>query len=377
MHIALLSSQRTYYGGEVHLRDLAWSLRARGHRVACLVRPDSALADRLRRDDLEVHTLPIVDWYEPAGMAALARRLRRLRPDLLHSHSPRDYYIASVATLGTSIVNVGTRHQLRPIACARLKRPFLRRFAAMIAVSEAVRDGLLASGLPARRLVTVTNGVRLPEAAERPCDLRRELGVGPDTGPVIGCVGRLCPTKGPEDLLRAAALLHGRWPGLQVVLIGADCDHGAYTRRLRDMARTLRLAAHFCGYREGAARLLPALDVLAVPSRAEPFGLVTLEALARGVPVVATGSGGSREIVRDGEDGLLVPPADPAALAAALHRLLADPALLDRCRRSGPRRVADRFTLAHQIAATERVYALALAGAPLGGSSLAGVTLPG
>jgi glycosyltransferase involved in cell wall biosynthesis len=160
------------------------------------------------------------------------------------------------------------------------------------------------------------------------------------------------------------------------VLIGGDSGDGRFTRRLQDLARTLRLAVHFCGYRERAARLLPALDVLAVASRAEPCGLVTLEALARGVPVVATRSGGSREIVRDGQDGLLVPPEDPEALAAALHRLLGDPTLRDRCRRSGPRRVAARFTLAHQIAATERVYARALAGAPLVGTSPAGEILP-
>ena len=318
MRIALLSSQMAYYGGEVHFHDLALGLRDRGHAVSCLVRPDSELATRLVRRDLDVHRLTIVDWFEPVGMLALRRCLGRLRPDILHSHSPRDYYMAAVATLGTRIRNVGTRHQLRPIACSTIKRPFLRRFAAMIAVSESVRDGMLTSGWPVHRLVTVANGITVPVLRESAVALRGELGLASDAGPVIGMVGRLCPTKGADVLLWAASLLRGRWPGLQVVLVGGDVGDGKHGRLLRARARELGLAAHFVGYRDDAARLLPALDVLAVPSRAEPFGLVTVEALARGVPVVATSSGGSREIVRDGRDGLLVPPGDPEALAAAI-----------------------------------------------------------
>jgi glycosyltransferase involved in cell wall biosynthesis len=365
MRIAMLSSQMAYYGGEVHLRDLARGLSERRHAVTTLVRPGSGLEQRLHADGLPVHTLPLVDWYEPAGMLHLSRLLRRLRPDILHSHNPRDYYIAAVATLGTGIRNVGTRHQLRPITWPRLKHPFLRRFSAMIAVSEAVRDGLLASGLPARRLVTVPNGIVEPVADGSPAVLRRELGLAAETGPVVGFVGRLCPSKGPDMLLWAASLLRGRWPGLQVVLVGGDAGSGAFTRRLRDQARDLRLSVHFCGYRDGAARLLRAFDLLAVPSRAEPFGLVTAEALARGVPVVATRSGGSRELVRHEQDGLLVAPGDPEALAGAIHRLLADRDLHARCRDAGPRRVASSYTLERQVAATEKVYALVEDGAPL------------
>jgi glycosyltransferase involved in cell wall biosynthesis len=140
---------------------------------------------------------------------------------------------------------------------------------------------------------------------------------------------------------------------------------GAFARRLRRLASDLRVAAHFTGYRDQAAQLLPAFDVLAVPSRAEPFGLVTAEALARRVPVVVSSSGGSREVVRHEEDGLLVPPDDPEALAAGIHRLLADRALRARCRRAGPARVAQHFSLERQVAATERVYALVMSGQPM------------
>jgi len=361
MHVALLSSQRAYYGGEVHLRDLARALRRLGHEVSCLVRPDSALAERFAQDGQPATTLPLDHWYQPLAVAGLRRRIRRLDPDILHTHSPHDYYLAATATVGMPVRNVGTRHQLRPIAMPGLKRPFLARFQAMIAVSEAVRDGLIASGLPARRLVTVLNGVRRPEQLESPSALRRQLNLDDDGGPVVGFVGRLCPTKGLPDLFWALSLLRGRWPGLRLVLLG----EGACEAQLRELADHLSLDVRFCGYREEAARYMPAFDLLAVPSQAEPFGLVTLEAMARGVPVVATWSGGSREIVRDGVDGLLVPPGDPEALAAALHRLLEDHEARAACGAAGPRRVAECFTLEHQVAATETVYRLVMDGAPL------------
>jgi glycosyltransferase involved in cell wall biosynthesis len=365
VHVALLSSRREFYGGEIHLRDLARGLRERGHRVTCLVRPGSALARAVAREGLDAVPLRLGSALDPLAVLELTLALRRLRPDILHTHCPPDYFLAAVASLGTPVCNIATRHQLYPISFVRAKRPLMNRFAAVIAVSEAVRDGLLACGLPAKQVVTVLNGIPPAGETSAPALLRRELGLVPDGGPVIGYVGRLSREKEPELVLQAASLLRGRWPGLQIVLVGGDGGDAEHARRLRDLGRQLRLAVRVCGYRPDAARLMPAFDVLAVTSRAEPFGLVTVEALARRVPVVATRSGGSREIIRDGREGLLVPPGDPRALAFAVSRLLTEHALRARCEEAGPRRVAAHFTHARQMDDTEKVYRLALAGDPL------------
>jgi glycosyltransferase involved in cell wall biosynthesis len=358
MRILHLSTQRTFYGGEVHLRDLAAGLRARGHDVQAIVRPDSQLVPRLAEVGVPAHPVLLVDWFEPRGMLALRSVLRRLQPDILHTHMPRDYYVAAAGTLGTSVLNVGTRHQLRPIAAPWLKGPFLRRFLAMIAVSDAVRDGLLASGLAPGRVVTVRNGVGEPEPRGNRQALRAELGLPPDGGPVVGFVGRLCPAKGTETLLHAVAVLRRSRPDLRLAIVGDDTDGGAYVLHLEKLAAELDLAdlVSFCGYRADAARFSRAFDVQAVPSQAEPFGLVTLEAMVRGVPVVATAAGGSREIIHDGVDGLLVAPGDPCALAAGLEAVLADAALAGRLAAAGRERVRSSFTLDRQVAATEQVY---------------------
>jgi glycosyltransferase involved in cell wall biosynthesis len=137
-------------------------------------------------------------------------------------------------------------------------------------------------------------------------------------------VGRIEPRKGTLDLLEAARSLLERRPRARLVIVGAD-ELGAsrdYEKRVRAAAAELGERVLLTGAAAEAARLMPWFDVLAVPSRVEPFGTVAAEALAAGTPVVATDSGGMREYVVDGVCGALVPPGDPPALAAALQRVL-------------------------------------------------------
>ncbi len=367
MTIAFLSTRSGLWGGEIHLLQLASGLARRGHDVVCCVRPDGELAPRLRAAGLEVQPLPLVDWFEPFGTARLAHWLRRRRVAILHSHCPRDHYLSAVATLGSDTRNVGTRHQLRPIGCPALKRPFFRRFAAMIAVSEAVRAAFVASGvMDPRRVVTIPNGIDDRRRLPRRDGLRRLAGLDADV-PVIGYVGRLSREKGIETLLEAAARLRGPdgaapW----LFIVGREPDAGkGYTVRLAAMATRLGIGptTRFFGWVEDAASASADFDVHVVPSQAEPFGLSTLEGMAHGHAVIATASGGSPEILRHGVDGLLVPPGDPEALAAGLARLLADPALRERLGARARQRVQESFSLRGMVEAVEAVYAGARAGA--------------
>lgn len=362
MRICQLSTRRDFYGGEVCLANLARGLRERGHEVTCVVRPDARLARELPARGLPVVELPLRDWFEPFTVARLAAWIRRERVDVVHAHNPRDWFIATAATVGTGALCVGSRHVLRPVAHQAAKRTFLMRLGALIAVSDAVREaaaGLVESG----RLVTVPNGIEAARPGRAAAlALRRELGLGPDR-PVVGCVARLAPEKGLVDLLDAAALLRARWPQLAVVLVGdapAGSRHGAELRR-----RAARLGlggnVHFCGYRPRAADLSAAFDIHVTPSLAEPFGLATLEAMAQGRPVVATASGGSPELVDDGVEGFLVPPGDPARLAGRLDCLLDSPGLRREMGRRGRSRAERDFSLDLMVERTEAVYRRALA----------------
>ncbi len=366
MRILQLSTMMSYYGGEVHLASLAGGLLSRKHDVICVVRPGSDLADLLPQMGLEVRSLPLVDWYDPSSVARLARLVRSLEFDIIHTHLPRDYFLAAVATLGTGTVNVGTRHQLRPLSHAVLKRPFLSRFHEFIAVSEAVREGFLQANAVASEHVTVVhhgleNSPALSLKGGAAARLRLLVGVAAET-PLVGFVGRLCPTKGIGTLVGAAALLKGWWPQLKLVLVGSEVPGTNYRALLEAEIRQKGLhdMISFAGYVDGADKVSSAFDIQVVPSVAEPFGLVTLEAMASAVPVVVSNSGGSPEIVRDGVEGFHFEPGDEVTLARKLDCLLDSAGLRQEMGQRGLQRVRESFSRDIMLDRTEEVYRRAL-----------------
>lgn len=365
MRIVQLSTMRDYYGGEVCLVNLARGMNARGHEVTCVVRPDGRLASVLSGHGVATRELPLLDWYEPVSIARLGAWLRRERVDIVHAHTPRDWYIAAAATVGGAALIVATRHLLRPVAYRGLKRPFLRRLSAMIAVSGAVRRGVENVRLVAPEcLVTVPNGVPVPGPGPRLGPLRDREHLGPDDL-VVGCVARLSPEKGVADLLRAAAQLRPNWPRLTVLIVGDAPSASEHPQDLRRLAASLGLgsAVRFCGYLPDAGSLSAEFDIQVVCSLAEPCGLATLEAMAQGRPVVVTASGGSPELVDDGVEGFLVPPRDSDRLANRLDCLLDSPGLRSEMGRRGRDRVQRDFGLDLMVERTETVYRQALDGA--------------
>lgn len=358
MRIAYLSTMKSYYGGEVCLTGLAAGMRDKGHDVLGIVRRDSALAVQLPKVGVATAPLAPVDWYEPRSMWHLKRLLHRHQVDILHTHVPRDYYIAAVATWGTQIRNVGTRHLLKPISHPFLKRPFLKGFDGLIAVSDAVRQQVLAAGLlPQARVHTIYNGIESPGTLCPGLGLRQQAHVGPEDL-VVGFVGRLCPDKGLETLFRAWARLRPTTPQAKLFILGSDSGTDGYGLFLRNLAQQLDIAHSvvFFDYVAQANQAPAEFDLQVVCSRAEPFGLVTLEAMSHGCPVIATDSGGSPEILQNGQGGILVPVDDIETLAGQMKRLLSDPNLRRTMGRQGAQRLNRYFTMDRMLEQTETLY---------------------
>jgi glycosyltransferase involved in cell wall biosynthesis len=235
----------------------------------------------------------------------------------------------------------------------------------IVAISHFVASRLLAAGCPPERLTVVQNGVEPHPAAAAPGVLRERLGI-PQSAPVVGMVGRLSPFKGQEELLRASAMLRDEFPGLRVIISGRDTDetiwtHGigepstlAVLERVRDELG-LDGTVDFVGFNASAAQVYEASDVVALPSHEEPFGLVVVEAMLARRAVVSCNSGGVPEIMTNGQDGLLVPPKDSAALAAALGRLLASPDERSMLAAAGERHARERFLIGRYISDFEGV----------------------
>lgn len=230
----------------------------------------------------------------------------------------------------------------------RASLAFARLFARLVAVnSQETGRAFIEAGGEADKVRIVYNG--FDPAKAKPHDpgtaarLRAELGLGPQ--PLVGLFGRLSEWKGQHVFLDAIAAMEG----VQAVIVGgALFGQEAYEARIREQASRLGLDSRvrFLGFRSDVPELMASMDAVAHTSIvAEPFGRVVVEAMMCGRPVVATRGGGVTEIIHDGETGLLVPPADASALAAALGSILSDPALAQRLGQRGRGDVSDRFSL--------------------------------
>jgi len=242
-----------------------------------------------------------------------------------------------------------------------MTRPLLDRLAARLPAALVVTSGNEAAAAqreltPRRRVEVVPLGIdlkRVRAAAGGGARLRRREGLG--QGPVIGMAGWIWPWKGQDVFLRAAAALTDRWPAARFVIVGGTGDE-AFRRRLDDLVGELGLAGRvvFAGNRPDVYDWFDAMDVAVHASWGEAFGLVLVEAMALGTPVVATSVGGPSEIIEDGSSGLLVAPGDQRAMAEAIARAL-DPVVAARLGSAAAAR-AERFSTERMVAGMATLF---------------------
>lgn len=292
--------------------------------------------------------------------------LRRERPDVIHVNSPFSLHFALLPCRLTKTPLVYHEHGLprsRQGSIWSIAYPWLiHRVSHTIAITEAVRAEVVGHGVSPAAVTTVHNGIDAGSGSTKPRDSTSstrstDAGEPPERGFRVVQVANFLDWKGQDVVLEALPILRERVPGASVVFYGQSKDP-AHEARLHKMVDALRLSDHveFGGYRTDLAELLPSFDCLVVASRAEPFGLVLLEAMRAGVPVVGSNAGGVPEIVEDRENGLLFEPGDAAGLASALSTIAHDPDLAERLVRNGRRAVESRFSFRRQVEAIEQIF---------------------
>lgn len=356
--------------------DLIRRLPSEEFHVVVAAPADGPFVERFSSLGVEVAGLPL-NRLRPWTLAAVVSLVRQRRIQVIHSHGKGAGLYGRLAGWWAGVPALHTFHGIHyrryPPGLRQLylwlERRLSRLSHAVVHVSESQAREAEGLGLadPARSRVVV-NGIDAKEVralATRAPLSREALGLAAESQ-VLGCVARFDQVKGLDVLVESLRRLAGRYPRLALVLVGS----GEGERELRERVARAGLAerVRFTGPLADATRLLPALDLYVSASRGEGLPLGLLEAMACGLPVVATRVTGHVDAVVDGVTGFLTRPGDPEALAVSVARLLDDPELRRRMGRAGSARVEAHFTLDRMVTELARLYRQAVAvGTPAAG----------
>ena len=358
-----IDTARSWRGGQSQVRYTVLGLRELGHRAVLVAHPDGELLQRMS-EGLDLVPLAPRSEVDLAAGWRLSRVIRQMRPQVIHAHDP---HATAMAALALAIAAptpkpplVASRRIEYRIARHSFSRWKYSQVDCFLAISGAVRDRLVADGIPGARVRVVHEGVDVERIAATPAaSVHAELFL-PTGSPVVGTIGALVAQKAQHTLIDAAALVVRQVPDVRVVILGDGELRGA----LEDQIRHLHLERHvfLAGFRADAIELLKDFDVFALSSIYEGMCTSLVDAMAAGKPAVATAVGGVPEVLADGETGFLVPPRDPRRMAEPIVRRLKDEGLRRRMGGAGFERARRLFTVDRMVRETADAYQQLVAG---------------
>ncbi len=318
-------------GAELYMITLAEQLDADGHsNIVLCKRQADAVIEECRKRDVEVRPARLYGKADVSAPFRLATQIRKERADIVHTHLSTASLWGGLGARIAGTPSVATVQGRNTATCFR----FVDR---LIANSAAVKQHVVQQGIDPGRIDVVYNAVDISSFARTLSteEAKRRIGLDPDRL-VVGTTAHLSPKKGHTDLLTSARQVIDRVPNAHFVFLGDGPMRGELTA----MAEDLGVASHvtFLGFRRDVAEVMSAYDVFVLASWWEPFGLVLVEAMALGVPVIGTRAGGAPEVVVEGETGLLVPPKDADVLAESIVRLATSPEMRCDMAAAGPER---------------------------------------
>ena len=371
LKVALFTDSDVFAGTERHILDLAEGLREFGLMVQIACPVPSPLAKMAREKEVPILAIQKGGVMDLGAIRKLSMLFRSAGLDLVHAHNGRTALSTVLAAIWARTgCCIFTQHfvepgRLRCGAIQRLVKGFVhgfvnRRIDRFIAISAAVRDAmLLRTDAAPVRITTIPNGIAKPDTAlfANPASIRKELGIEEGV-PLIVSVARLEMEKDIPTLIEAIEHLAVACHGVRCVIVGEGSQRKELERRI--LASKLERNVTLAGFRSDAIAVINACDIFVLPSPAEPFGLVILEAMALGKPVIAIGNGGPLEIVVHEETGLLVAPANSNAMANAIRRLIDSPSEAALMGRAGRCRMEERFSNLRMAREIASVYKTAL-----------------
>ncbi len=347
-----------FAGGETQVLGLTIALDRGGLRAELICDPAGRLWEQATAAGIRCHPIRIRNAIDLAAGVRLRAILKRERYDVVHFHTSRAHSMAPFARGFGSTLIVTRRMDYMP---NRVFAPYLfnRAVDGVVAISGGVADSLAAAGVDRERVTVVHSGVdcerfRKPTPQER-ADARIALGIADDEF-VVSAVGALEARKGHRYLIEAIGALAAARKSvkLKCLIAGQGSIRGALQGEIAVVRCTER--AKLLGRIDDARELLWASDVFAMPSLKEGLGVAALEAMASALPVIASDVGGLREVVEDDRSGIVVPPADPKAIASAIGRLIESDELRSQMGAAARARVVENYSMDKMAARTLALY---------------------
>lgn len=371
MHVLHIMTMLSQLGGaENHLLSLVREQTALGHTVdIAWLKGDGELVDRFREAGCKDAFRATFErsWQAPGAVLSLRNKISARKYDVVHTHLLKADFMGSIAawlSAGRSTV-VSTKHNDEPI----LKRwwaGFIHGFVSrrlndhVICISDHLRRFLGEyGGVPEKKLTRIYYGFDQRSYPDvEPVDTRTEFGLPADSF-VFGTIGRLTEQKNHLFLLPVFARIVETCPNARLLLVGSEGYSPEYRIRVEDKISELGLGDKviLTGWRNDAYAIMAGLDCMVLPSQWEGLGVVFLEAVGLGVPVISLHASAVPEVVRDGIDGFLIEPGDTDGMYAAMKRMIDEhDSIAERTRVEGPEHIARTFTVQNMVAQTLDVY---------------------
>ena len=351
-------------GGERYVFDLIRF--SSPHFKQIVVLPYSGpFEEALHRAEITYYLGGMSSRFSLASLLKLLALIRMHHIKIIHTHGYRANLHGRVAGLLSGTPTVSTVHvslfdytdtpPLSRFIYMLLERLTSFKTSKYICISKAMKSDLLRLGISPKKLTLIPNGVDLNRFSQRSkdLDLIAQFGIK-GKGPVIGAVGRMVPEKGQIYLIKALSYLKPKYKDLKCVFIGGGPLFPQLKKAASDSG--VKEMCVFVGLRQDIEKIYPLFDVFVLPSLREPFGLSLIEAMATGVPVIATNSGGPKDFIRSGINGLLVAPKQPKALAKEIDRLLSDKSFTEELASEGLKTVKEDFNVAKMVDKIESIY---------------------
>ncbi len=324
--------------------------------------PDGPLLGEVEKLKVRAYPMKLPSWRKfkgllgiPFAVWSLIKLIRRCQVELVHVN---DYWWGPPVYMASSMAQIPcVVHIRQEIEPCRVRQYWLKKPSRLFAMSQQIKDIAVGYGVDPGRVRVVYTGIDTAVTVS-PAEIKRVrdcYGLSLHQ-PVIGTVANLFPRKGYEYLIEALADIQQVIPHIHCLIIGEGDDR--YRNRLLEMVEEKKLKENvtFTGFQQNVLAYISAMDVFVLPSIMEGFGIVLLEAMSMGKPIVATTVGGIPEVVEDRVTGFLVPPKNSSALAQRIIDLLEDPQIREKLGLAGRARALERFSVNHMIIQIQRLY---------------------